>query len=84
MALTPTKATSHPHSLNELHLDPKNPQVAARLLSAFKSWRALEETRRRKAEAVLRRIAALETLSRDVKDIVTRMTQDRGRTADGR
>jgi aminopeptidase N len=67
-----------------IDLDPKNPQVAARLLSAFKSWRALEETRRRKAEAVLRRIAALETLSRDVKDIVTRMTQDRGRTTDGR
>jgi aminopeptidase N len=61
-------------------LDAKNPQVAARLLSAFKSWRALEATRRGKAEAVLRRIAALGTLSRDAKDIVTRMTDDGGRT----
>jgi aminopeptidase N len=62
-------------------LDSKNPQVAARLLSAFKSWRALEATRRGKAGAVLRGIAALGTLSRDVKDIVTRMTNDGGGTA---
>ena len=27
-------------------LDPKNPQVAARLMSAFRSWRALEARRR--------------------------------------
>ena len=32
-------------------LDRKNPQVAARLLAAFKSWRALEATRRSRAEA---------------------------------
>jgi aminopeptidase N len=62
-------------------LDPKNPQVAARLLAAFKSWRALEPARRAKAEASLRRVAAIATLSPDVKDIVTRMTQDAGRTA---
>jgi len=30
-----------------VNLDAKNPQVAARLLSAFKSWRALEPTRER-------------------------------------
>jgi aminopeptidase N len=63
-------------------LDPRNPQVAARLLSAFKSWRALEPARRGKAEAALRRVAGLETLSRDVKDIVTRMTDGGGRTTD--
>jgi aminopeptidase N len=55
-----------------LALDPKNPQVAARLLSAFKSWRALEPGRRARAEATLRRVAAAENLSRDVSDIVTR------------
>jgi aminopeptidase N len=55
-----------------LALDSKNPQVAARLLSAFKSWRALEPTRRAAAEAVLRRIAATEPLSSDVRDIVER------------
>jgi len=55
-----------------LALDQKNPQVAARLLSAFKSWRALEPGRRARAEAALKRVAARDGLSRDVSDIVTR------------
>ncbi len=55
-----------------LELDPKNPQVAARLLSAFKSWRMLEDGRRRLAEAALRRVAAVQALSPDVKDIAQR------------
>jgi aminopeptidase N len=55
-----------------LALDQKNPQVAARLLAAFKSWRALEANRRARAEAALRRVAAREGLSRDVNDIVSR------------
>jgi aminopeptidase N len=53
-------------------LDPKNPQVAARLMTAFKSWRALEPVRRGQAESVLREVAARPSLSRDVKDIVDR------------
>jgi aminopeptidase N len=53
-------------------LDPKNPQVAARLMGAFRSWRALEPQRRRRAEATLRRVAAAGALSRDVGDIVSR------------
>jgi aminopeptidase N len=55
-----------------LILDPKNPQVAARLLSAFKSWRSLEERRRGLAEAALRRVASAGQLSPDVKDIAER------------
>jgi aminopeptidase N len=55
-----------------LALDGKNPQVAARLATAFRSWRALENVRRSKAEAALRRIAAAPTLSADVSDIVNR------------
>jgi aminopeptidase N len=55
-----------------LALDEKNPQVAARLLSAFKSWRSLESSRRGKAEGALRRVAAAPNLSRDVTDIVQR------------
>jgi aminopeptidase N len=55
-----------------LALDQKNPQVAARLLSAFKSWRALEPGRRAHAEAALKRVAARDGLSRDVNDIVSR------------
>jgi aminopeptidase N len=55
-----------------LALDPKNPQVAARLMGAFRSWRALETTRRGHAEAALKRVAAAASLSRDVHDIVAR------------
>jgi aminopeptidase N len=55
-----------------LALDPKNPQVAARMTTAFRSWRALEPGRRAKAEAALRRIAAAASLSRDLGDIVGR------------
>jgi aminopeptidase N len=55
-----------------LALDPKNPQVAARLMGAFRSWRALEAGRRTRAEATLRRVAATSSLSRDVGDIVAR------------
>jgi aminopeptidase N len=55
-----------------LALDPMNPQVASRLSTAFRSWRALEPTRRAHAEAALRRIAAEPKLSRDVNDIVSR------------
>ena len=55
-----------------LALDPKNPQVAARLTTAFRSWRALEPGRRGRAEAALRRVAAAPNLSRDLRDIVSR------------
>jgi aminopeptidase N len=55
-----------------LTLDPKNPQVAARLMGAFRSWRALEPRRRQRAEATLRRVAAAPALSPDVHDIVAR------------
>ena len=59
-----------------LELDAKNPQVAARLMSAFRSWRALESQRRERAEATLRRVAAMPALSPDVKDIVARTLAD--------
>ena len=55
-----------------LALDPKNPQVAARIMGAFRSWRALEPRRRERAEATLRRVAPVPTLSRDLHDIVAR------------
>jgi aminopeptidase N len=55
-----------------LDLDAKNPQVAARLLAAFKSWRSLEANRRARAEAALRRVAGHGGLSADVRDIVDR------------
>ncbi|MGR7993724.1 aminopeptidase N [Xanthobacter sp. ZOL 2024] len=55
-----------------LTLDPKNPQVASRLLSSFKTWRQLEPMRRASAEAALRRVAGTPGLSADVFDIATR------------
>jgi aminopeptidase N len=60
------------HADTMLALDPKNPQVAARLMTAFRSWRALEPERRDKAEVELKRVAASPSLSRDVHDIVAR------------
>ena len=53
-------------------IDPRNPQIAARLLTAFKSWKSLERGRRAHAERVLREIADVGVLSADVRDIVTR------------
>jgi aminopeptidase N len=55
-----------------LALDPKNPQVASRMATAFRSWRTMESSRRVKAEAALTRIKAAPKLSRDVSDIVER------------
>ncbi len=55
-----------------LELDSKNPQLAARLLSALRSWRTLEERRRALAEGTLRRILEKTDLSRDVADIASR------------
>ncbi|MFO1088275.1 MAG: aminopeptidase N [Hyphomicrobiales bacterium] len=53
-------------------LDPKNPQVAARLAGNFKSYKVLEPGRRVHAESALKRIAAASPLSRDTFEIVSR------------
>lgn len=55
-----------------IETDRFNPQVAARILGAFKSWRSLESKRRAFAKKALEHIAAQENLSTDVADIVTR------------
>src|SRR5712671_5248272 len=59
-----------------LALDGKNPQVASRMMTAFRSWRALEAVRRARAEAELKRVAAAPTLSNDVRDIAERSLMD--------
>ena len=53
-------------------LDAINPQISARLATAFRAWRTLEPTRRKAAEATLRKLAAMPQLSTDLKDIVDR------------
>jgi aminopeptidase N len=55
-----------------LELDGINAQVAARLLSSFKSWRSLETGRQDRARAALERVAGAGALSADVADIVAR------------
>jgi aminopeptidase N len=55
-----------------LEIDKFNPQVAARLLGAFRSWRALEPGRRARAKKALKKVATTEGLSRDVYEIVTK------------
>jgi aminopeptidase N len=55
-----------------LTLDPKNPQLAARMATAFRTWRTLEAGRQAKAEAALTRIKSTSGLSRDLADIVER------------
>ncbi|MBZ0162348.1 MAG: aminopeptidase N [Notoacmeibacter sp.] len=55
-----------------LKIGTHNPQVAARLATALRSWRALEPVRRDHARAALVSIAEAEDLSTDVRDIVER------------
>jgi aminopeptidase N len=55
-----------------LALDPLNPQVAARMATAFRSWAGLEVNRRGLAQAQLERILATAGLSRDLFEIVSK------------
>ena len=55
-----------------LALDAKNPQVSARLATAFRTWRTLEPGRRAKAEAALIRVKSKPGISRDLADIAER------------
>ncbi|MGX1497919.1 aminopeptidase N [Labrenzia sp. MBR-25] len=58
-----------------LEIDKRNPQVASRLLTSFRSWRALDPQRSALAESALLRVSACENLSRDSRDIVDRTLQ---------
>jgi aminopeptidase N len=53
-------------------LDRTNPQIAAKLLTNFGSWRMLEPARSSNAGEILARIKAIPGLSRDVADIAAR------------
>lgn len=56
-----------------LAIDPKNPQLAARILTSMRSWRSLESARADHARAALMEIERAPQLSTDVRDIVERM-----------
>lgn len=56
-----------------IRLDPENPQTAARLSSAFETWRRYDADRQQLVEAELRRIEGTPGLSRDTHEMVTRI-----------
>jgi aminopeptidase N len=58
-----------------LEIDRFNPQIAARLLSSFRSWKSLEAGRRRVARRTLQRVAKAKPLSPDVFEMVSRMLE---------
>jgi len=58
-----------------LKIDRFNPQIAARLLSSLRSWKALEPERRKVARKTLQRIAKTKPLSADVFEIVSKMLE---------
>ena len=56
-----------------LRIDPDNPQVAARLVSAFNLWRRYNTERQHLMRAELEQIQSTAGLSRDVSEIVERV-----------
>jgi len=55
-----------------LHLDPINPQIAARLVSSFGPWRRFDPTRAALMKGHLQRIVNTPNLSRDVYELVSK------------
>ena len=55
-----------------LKIEKRNPQLAARLATALRSWRSLEPTRQNAARQALLDIASEPDLSTDLRDIVER------------
>ena len=55
-----------------LKLDVINPQVAARMSTGFRSWRILNEVRRKAVAAQLERIVSTPNLSRDTFEIISK------------
>ena len=56
-------------------LDQFNPQIAARILGAFRGFRVLEPKRRSLARKALQRVAKAQKTSRDVYEIVSKMLE---------
>ncbi|HEX6016166.1 MAG TPA: aminopeptidase N C-terminal domain-containing protein, partial [Geminicoccaceae bacterium] len=55
-----------------LELDRRNPQVAARMLSALGRWRRFDEARQGLMRAQLERVVAAPGLSRDSYEIASK------------
>ncbi|MCK8483871.1 aminopeptidase N [Aliiroseovarius sp. S2029] len=59
-----------------IKLDPVNPQITARMTTAFETWRRYDADRQDMMTAALKRIAATDGLSRDSQEMVGRMLGD--------
>lgn len=57
-------------------IDPRNPQLAARILTSMRSWRSMESARADHARAALVEIERTPSLSTDVRDLLERMLKD--------
>lgn len=58
--------------------DARNPSLGARLLAPFESWRRMDAARRSAAEAVLRGLQSRTEISKNAREIVTRMLGELG------
>ena len=58
-----------------IRLDARNPQFAARMSTAFETWRRYDAGRQARARAALARIGAHDKLSRDMGEMVERMLE---------
>jgi aminopeptidase N len=56
-----------------IRLDARNPQTAARIAGAFETWKRYDATRQALMRAELERIAAVESLSKNTREIVERI-----------
>ncbi len=61
-------------------LDERNPQVAARMVSAFRSYQLMDQVRQDKAHAALASIMDRQNLSADTLEMVSRMLDQHGLT----
>ena len=56
-----------------IKLDPVNPQITARTATAFESWRQYSSERQAQMRAALERVLAVETLSKNTREIASRI-----------
>ena len=61
-----------------LEIDPRNPQVAARLAGAFSRWRRFDQQRQKHMQAAMQRIQAKPDLSRDCYEVIAKTLADSG------
>jgi aminopeptidase N len=59
-----------------LEIDSFNPQVAARLARTLDRWRKLVEPYRSAAHEAIRRVAAKDDLSADVREVINAALED--------